>query len=110
LSAVGFGTAQLQMVSERQAVETLQRGFALGVNWVHTAPDYGGVEPWIARAIAEARADVMVLSQSPAHVSLLPAFRPHLPDRSAARGWRYAASIASKTSSASARTCGAAAG
>ena len=30
---------------------TLVRGFELGVNWVHTAPDYGGIDPWIAEAI-----------------------------------------------------------
>ena len=51
LSAVGFGTAQLRMVPERQAVDTLLRGFELGVNWVHTAPDYGGAEEIVLQAI-----------------------------------------------------------
>ena len=32
---VGFGTSQLQLVPERQAIDTLCRGFELGVNWVH---------------------------------------------------------------------------
>ena len=43
LSVVGFGTAQLQMLPERQAIAAMRRAFELGVNWVHTAPDYGGV-------------------------------------------------------------------
>src|SRR5262249_19381876 len=62
LSAVGFGTCQLRLVPERQAIETLKRGFALGVNWAHTAPDYGGAEGLLARAIAESGADVIPAS------------------------------------------------
>jgi aryl-alcohol dehydrogenase-like predicted oxidoreductase len=62
LSVVGLGTAQLQMVPERQAIETLVCGFELGVNWVHTAPDYGGIDPWIRKAIEIAGREVMVLS------------------------------------------------
>lgn len=34
LSSVGFGTAQFRMIPERQAIETLHRGFELGVNLV----------------------------------------------------------------------------
>ena len=64
LSVVGMGTCQLRMVTEDQAVRTLSRGFELGVNWVHTAPDYGGTEPIIARAIAESGREVMVLSNA----------------------------------------------
>lgn len=45
LSAVGFGTCQLQMVPEEQAVETLLRGFALGVNWVHADLATAGSRP-----------------------------------------------------------------
>ena len=71
LSVIGFGTAQLQMLPERRAVATLRRGFECGVNWVHTAPDYGGVEHWIARAIAESGRPVSVVTQSPAFLSLL---------------------------------------
>lgn len=87
LSVVGMGTAQLQMVSERQAVDTLRRGFDAGINWVHTAPDYASVEPWIARAIRESGHDIIVATQSTAWVSQLEAFfghaeatfgRPHL--------------------------------
>jgi glutamate-1-semialdehyde aminotransferase/predicted aldo/keto reductase-like oxidoreductase len=74
LSVVGFGTAQLQMVPERQAVETLVRGFELGVNWVHTAPDYGGIDPWIKKAIKESRREVNVLSAGPAHTKDFAAF------------------------------------
>jgi predicted aldo/keto reductase-like oxidoreductase len=55
LSAVGFGTCQLQMVPEEQAVETLLCGFALGVNWVHADLGYGGVETIVAKAIRQSR-------------------------------------------------------
>src|SRR5262249_24213993 len=68
LSVVGLGTAQLQMMHERQAIDTLVRGFELGVNWVHTAPDYGGINPWIKKAIDVSRRDVMVLSAGPAQM------------------------------------------
>lgn len=74
LSVVGLGTAQLQMVPERQAVETLVRGFELGVNWVHTAPDYGGVDPWIQKAIEVSGREVTVVSAGPPHTKDLPAF------------------------------------
>jgi glutamate-1-semialdehyde aminotransferase/predicted aldo/keto reductase-like oxidoreductase len=74
LSVVGFGTAQLQMIPERQAVETLVRGFELGVNWVHTAPDYGGIDPWIQKAIEVSGREVMVLSAGPPLTKDLPAF------------------------------------
>ena len=63
ISAVGFGTCQLRLVPERQAIDTLQRGFELGVNWVHTAPDYEGADDLIAKAIAESGHDVMTFSQ-----------------------------------------------
>ncbi|MHC4942545.1 MAG: aldo/keto reductase, partial [Planctomycetota bacterium] len=62
LSSVGFGTCQLRLVPERQAIDTLKRGFELGVNWVHTAPDYGGTEELIARAIEESGKEIKVLS------------------------------------------------
>ncbi len=52
LSVVGFGTCQLRMVPERQAIQTLCQGFELGVNWVHASPDYEGAEELVARAIA----------------------------------------------------------
>ncbi len=63
LSAVGFGTCQLRLVPVRQALETLKRGFHLGVNWVHTAPDYDGTQNLVARAIRESGKDVMMVSQ-----------------------------------------------
>ena len=60
LSAVGFGTAQLQMVPEQQAVATLLRGFSLGVNWVHADLGYGGVETVVAKAIERSgRTDII---------------------------------------------------
>ncbi len=63
LSVVGFGTCQLRLVPERQAIETLKRGFRLGVNWVHAAPDYDGTQRLVARAIRKSGRDVAMLSQ-----------------------------------------------
>ena len=74
LSVIGFGTAQFQMLPERQAIETLRRGFELGVNWVHTSPDYGGVEHWIAKAIKESKKEIMVLAQGPGDMTLFGPF------------------------------------
>jgi predicted aldo/keto reductase-like oxidoreductase len=53
VSAVGFGTSQLRVVPEQDALDTLIRGFELGVNLVHVAPDYEGAERLLARAIRE---------------------------------------------------------
>jgi predicted aldo/keto reductase-like oxidoreductase len=53
VSAVGFGTSQLRVVPEREALDTLTKGFELGVNLVHVAPDYEGAESLLARAIRE---------------------------------------------------------
>ena len=64
VSSVGFGTCQLRLVPEKQAVETLVRGFELGVNVVHTAPDYEGVDAIVARAIRESGRTVHVLPQA----------------------------------------------
>jgi predicted aldo/keto reductase-like oxidoreductase len=77
LSVVGFGTAQLQMVPERQAVASLVRAFELGVNWVHTAPDHGGIDPWIAKAIRTSKRQVRVLSAGPAKLADLEQFFEH---------------------------------
>lgn len=63
VSAVGFGTCQLRLVSEQQAIDTLKRGFQLGVNLVHTAPDYEGADELVAQAIEEFGGQVIVLSQ-----------------------------------------------
>lgn len=63
VSVVGFGTCQLRLVPERVAVETLRRGFELGVNLVHTAPDYEGADELVARVVKETASDVIVCSQ-----------------------------------------------
>ena len=63
VSAVGMGTCQLRLVPETQAVDTLLKGFALGVNIVHTAPDYGNAEDLVARALTCTDAKVIVASQ-----------------------------------------------
>lgn len=63
VSVVGFGTNELRLVPERQAIATLVRGFELGVNIVHTSPDYEGAEALVARAIAESGRPVIMASQ-----------------------------------------------
>jgi glutamate-1-semialdehyde aminotransferase/predicted aldo/keto reductase-like oxidoreductase len=63
VSAVGFGTCQLRLVPEAQAIDTLLRGFDLGVNVVHTAPDYEGAEDLVAQAVARSGRKVIVASQ-----------------------------------------------
>jgi predicted aldo/keto reductase-like oxidoreductase len=63
VSVVGFGTCQLRLVPERQAIDTLRRGFELGVNLVHTAPDYEGADDLVVRALKETPADVIVCNQ-----------------------------------------------
>ena len=62
-SAVGFGTCQLRLVPEQQAIDTLKRGFELGVNLVHASPDYEGADELVAQAIKESDREVIVLSQ-----------------------------------------------
>lgn len=42
----------MRLIPEAQAIETLLRGFDLGVNLVHTAPDYEGAEEIVAKAVA----------------------------------------------------------
>lgn len=74
LSVVGVGTSQLQMLPERQVIATLLRAFEKGVNWVHTAPDYGSIDPWIRKAIDISGRDVMVASGSPPHSANIEAF------------------------------------
>ncbi|WP_438396827.1 aldo/keto reductase [Caballeronia sp. DA-9] len=63
ISAVGFGTCQLRMIPHQQAIDTLKRGFDLGVNFVHTAPDYEGAEDLVAQAVKESGRKVLVFTQ-----------------------------------------------
>src|SRR5260370_23481236 len=69
ISVVGFGTCQLRMVPRQQAIDTLKCGFELGVNFVHTAPDYEGAEDLVAQAIEESGRDVLVFTQGYGAVS-----------------------------------------
>jgi glutamate-1-semialdehyde aminotransferase/predicted aldo/keto reductase-like oxidoreductase len=62
VSAVGFGTCQLRLLSEREAIDTLLTGFERGVNLVHTGPDYGPAEDYVAKAVARADRPVIVAS------------------------------------------------
>lgn len=63
VSSVGFGTCQLRRVTKTQAIDTLLHGFELGVNLVHTAPDYEGAEDLVATAVARTNRHVIVASQ-----------------------------------------------
>jgi predicted aldo/keto reductase-like oxidoreductase len=62
-SVIGFGTCQLRLVPEQQAIDTLRRGFELGVNIVHVAPDYEGADDLVAQALRETSKDVIICSQ-----------------------------------------------
>src|SRR5215467_2136046 len=64
VSAVGFGTNELRLVPEPQAIDTLLRGFDLGVNIVHTSPDYEGAEGLVAKAVALTDKKIIVASQA----------------------------------------------
>lgn len=63
VSVVGFGTNQLRLVPEQRAIETLMRGFELGVNIVHVSPDYEGAEELVARAVRQTDRKIVVASQ-----------------------------------------------
>jgi len=64
VSVVGFGTNQLRLVPEREAIDTLVRGFELGVNFVHTSADYEGAEALVGKAIARSARRVIVASNA----------------------------------------------
>ena len=64
ISSVGFGTSQLRRVTPTVAIDTLLRGFELGVNIVHTAPDYGGAEDLVAQAVARTSKKIIVASNA----------------------------------------------
>ncbi len=63
VSAVAFGTCQLQVIPQTQAIDTLLAGFDRGVNLVHTAPDYGRAEEFVAQAAARSGRRIIVASQ-----------------------------------------------
>ena len=63
VSVIGIGTCQLRLKPERQAMDTLLKGFALGVNIVHTAPDYGNAEEVVARAMRDTDRKIIAASQ-----------------------------------------------
>jgi aryl-alcohol dehydrogenase-like predicted oxidoreductase len=63
VDVVGFGTCQLRLKSQQQGIDTLKTGFRLGVNLVHTAPDYEGTDDLVAQAVRESGGKVIVASQ-----------------------------------------------
>lgn len=63
VSVIGFGTCQLRLTPEKQAIATLLKGFDLGVNIVHTAPDYGNAEEVITQALRQTDHKIIVASQ-----------------------------------------------
>ncbi len=64
ISVVGFGTNELRLVPETQAIDALLRAFELGVNIVHTSPDYEGAEDIVAKAVARTDRKIIVASQA----------------------------------------------
>ncbi len=63
VSVVGFGTAQFRLVPEQRALDALKCGFSLGVNLVHTSPDYEGADDLVAQAMAESGKNIIVCHQ-----------------------------------------------
>ena len=63
VSVIGFGTCQLRLTPEKQAIDTLLKGFDLGVNIVHTAPDYGNAEEVVGRALRQTEHKIIAASQ-----------------------------------------------
>ena len=63
VSAVAVGTCQLRRVTKTAAIDTLLHAFELGVNLVHTAPDYEGADDLVATAVARTNRHVIVASQ-----------------------------------------------
>lgn len=63
VSAIGFGTCQLRLMPEKQAIDMLLKGFDLGVNIVHTAPEYENAEDFVAKAVARTDRKIIVASQ-----------------------------------------------
>lgn len=63
VSVVGFGTNELRLVPRTRAIDTLLHGFDLGVNFIHTAPDYEGAEDIVAEAVARTDKKIIVASQ-----------------------------------------------
>jgi len=63
VSAVGYGTCQLRLLPEKQAIDMLLKGFDLGVNIVHTSPEYEKAEGFVAKAVARTDRKIIVASQ-----------------------------------------------
>ena len=53
VSAVGFGTAQLRRVTEARAIDTLRRGFELGVKVVHRFNEPDGSRRTLLRTLLQ---------------------------------------------------------
>lgn len=53
VSVVGFGSCQLRLVPEKQAIDTIITGLTKGINIFHTSPEYEGAESLIMKGIQE---------------------------------------------------------
>src|SRR6476646_4279533 len=62
VSVIGFGTTQLRMVPTEQALATLEAGFRLGVNIVHTSADYGDALQLVGAAVKNTSQPITVCS------------------------------------------------
>jgi len=63
VSVIGFGTCQLRLTPEKTGNRYTAQGVELGVNIVHTAPDYGNAEEVVARAIRQTGQKIIAASQ-----------------------------------------------
>ncbi|UCD72594.1 MAG: aldo/keto reductase [Candidatus Bathyarchaeota archaeon] len=64
VSEIGFGGIPIQRISERRALELVNRSIDMGINFIDTHRDYGDSEKKIGRAIKGRRNEVYVCTKS----------------------------------------------
>ncbi len=64
VSVIGFGGIKLPQVTEKQAVETINRALDLGINFLDTARNYGDSEHKIGVAVKDRRDDCYIATKT----------------------------------------------
>lgn len=64
VSVIGFGGIKLPQVTEKQAVETINRALDLGINFIDTARNYGDSEHKIGLAIKNRRDECFIATKT----------------------------------------------
>ena len=67
LSVLGFGAMRLPFENEEESIQVIHRGFELGINYIDTAPYYGGglSEPIVGKALKGWRDRVYLSTKNP---------------------------------------------